>query len=448
MSNPLPERAGELDLIYRARLLRLRPTAEQAARLGRWAGAIRFVYNLALEQRRTFWRPGRTFNFVSQGREITELRAQVDWIADVSRVALDQALRDLDQAYRNWWSGRAEAPTYRKRGAGGFRLIGDEIRLRRTGRGAGRISLPKIGEIAVRLDAMPGGDIRSVTITERAGQWYASVLLAQERTAQITSEASIGIDRGIAVFAALSSGDLIAGANVGRKAARSLAIAQRRLSRKRKGSQNYRKQRMRVARVHARVSAARKDFLHKTSTTIAKSHGLVVLEALKVRNMTASASGTVEAPGRNVRQKAGLNRAILDQGWGTFAQMLAYKVEERGGHVLFVDPRNTSRTCSSCGVVDADSRDGVRFACRSCGHTAHADTNAAINILRRGSPSMPVEGASAPGEAGTSPALVGQTREGGSRSLIAKADGQVHAGGCRSKADQMPLPTHPMEGEG
>lgn len=410
--------------IYRARLLRLRPTPEQAERLGQWAGAVRYVYNLALEQRQTFWKPGRTFSYISQGREVTALRAQVDWIADVPRVCLDQALRDLDQAYRQWWSGKAKAPKFRARGGSGFRIAADEVRLRRTGRKAARLSLPKLGEIATRIDKLPHGEIRSVTLNERAGQWYASVLLRQEKPAHVTPAGNVGIDRGIAVFAALSSGELIEGPNVGRNAAQRLALTRRRLARKVRGSQNYRKQRRRVSRLHARVAAARKDFLHKTSTTIAKSHGLVVLEDLKVRNMTASASGTIEAPGENVRQKAGLNRAILDQGWGMFAGMLAYKLEERRGHLLFVPPHNTSRTCSSCGVVDADSRDGVRFACRSCGHTAHADTNAAVNILRRGSPLTPVETALAVAEAGTGPARAGQPHtRGGGRSLAAGAQG-------------------------
>jgi putative transposase len=139
---------------------------------------------------------------------------------------------------------------------------------------------------------------------------------------------------------------------------------------------------------------ARKDFLHKVSTDIAKSHGTVVVEALRVRNMTASAKGTAAKPGRNMRQKAGLNRAILDQGWGMFRLFLRYKLAERGSTLIEVPAAYTSQTCSACGIVDAASRrDQARFVCVGCGHEAHADTNAAINILRRaGSSSMPVEG--------------------------------------------------------
>lgn len=399
MSEPKPQLVGR---IFRTRVYRLYPTPAQAGRLAQWVGAVRFVYNLALEQRRLFWRPGRSFNAFSQGRELTSLRAEAEWLADAPRSALEQALRDLDAAYAALRRG-AGYPTPRKRGMNdALRLNAVDFTLRRTGRHAGQIRLPKIGEIHCRWDTAPGGERRSVTITRRAGKWYACIWYRREHEAPAPSTLPpVGIDRGVSVFAALSTGRLIAGPNVGRRAARALMLAQRRLARKRKGSNNYRKARLRVARLHARVSAARNDFLHKTSTAIAKSHGLVVLEDLKVRNMTASATGTVEAPGRNVRQKAGLNRAILDQGWGAFSRMLAYKLEERGGYLLTVDPKDTSRTCSACGVVDADSRDGTRFSCRSCGFQGHADWNAAVNILRRGTPPMPAEGASAPGETGT-----------------------------------------------
>jgi putative transposase len=143
-----------------------------------------------------------------------------------------------------------------------------------------------------------------------------------------------------------------------------------------------------------RVANAREDFLHKVSTDIAKNHGVVVVEALRVRNMSASAKGTIEAPGRKVRQKAGLNRSILDQGWHTFRMMLAYKLADRGGRLIEVDPANTSRTCAACGTIDKASRiSQARFACTGCGHGANADINAAINIKRRADGVLkPVEG--------------------------------------------------------
>ena len=205
----------------------------------------------------------------------------------------------------------------------------------------------------------------------------------------------VGIDRGVAVFAALSDGTNVAAVNHGKKALRALRKAQQSLSRKKRGSSNRRKAVRRVARIQMRVANARKNFLHEQTTIVANNHGTVVVEALKVRNMSASARGTPAAPGRNVRQKAGLNRAILDQGWGMFGVLLAYKLAERGGTIIECPAHYSSQTCAECGVVDARSRlDQARFVCTGCSHEANADTNAAVVILQRGldKSSKPVEG--------------------------------------------------------
>ena len=162
-----------------------------------------------------------------------------------------------------------------------------------------------------------------------------------------------------------------------------------------------------MARIQKQVADARKDFLHKQSTSIAKSHGLVVVEALQVRNMPASAKGTADAPGRRVRQKAGLNPAIVDQGWSLFRTMLDCKLADRGGRLVDVPAAYTRKTCSACGLVEAASRRGqARFICVGCGHAANVDSNAALNILRRADSALkPIEGNryKRPGEAGTTP---------------------------------------------
>lgn len=366
--------------MIRAHVYRLYPTAAQAERLGQWVGAVRLAYNLALEQRRQFWRPGRRFDFVTQGREVTALRAAVDWMQDVPREPLDQAIRDLDGAFRSWWAGRTAAPTFRQRGRNdSLRFPSpDAFRIERRSRRAGILHLPKMGAVRLRHDAAVNGEIRQATVSRRAGRWFVAVLCSTpDPVAQACGE-PVGIDRGITTFAALSTGEMIGPLNAGRRRTKALARAQRRLARKTRGSQNYKKQRNRVARLHMRVADARKDFLHKASTKIANSHGIVVLEDLKIGNMTRSASG------RGVRQKAGLNRSILDQGWGQFKTLLAYKLEERGGQLITVNPAYTSQTCSACGVIDADSRRQKVFACRSCGHMADADHNASLNILAAG----------------------------------------------------------------
>lgn len=383
-------------LLRKANTYRLYPTPGQAQQMAQIAGACRFVYNLALEQRRDWWRPGRTLNFASQCREVTALRAEVDWIKAVPVHTLQQALRDLDRAYQNFFSRRTAYPKPRKRGLDDSFRFPDPVSLRveRTGRCAGRIKLPKLGWVSLRGWYAVPGDIRSVTVSRRAGQWVAAVQWEREVADPMPSALPVvGIDRGVSVFAALSTGIHIAPANHGKKALRALRKAQRNLARKRKGSSNRRRQVRRVARIQMRAANARKDFLHKQSTIIAQNHGVVVLEKLEVRNMVRSASGTIEEPGRNVRQKAGLNRSILDQGWGMFGGFLGYKLPERGGFVAEVPARNSSRECYACGLVDAANRKGLRFLCVGCGHVKHADTNAAEVIKRRwDAPLKPVEG--------------------------------------------------------
>lgn len=384
-------------LFRKAHVYRLHPTPEQAAILGAWAGAARFIYNVCLEQRRDWYRPGRSFNYASQCREITALRAEVDWLRDVPVHALQQAAKDLDRAYQNWRAGRARPPTPRKRGLNdAFRLPDPAtFAFRRLSRRVGEVRFPKIGWMRLRWDKAIPGSVKNITIVRRAGIWTVAAQYEAEAADPAPSTLpAVGIDRGVSVFAALSTGAMIAPTNAGKRALRALARAQRKLARKKRGSANRRKQARRIARLHTRVANARKDFCHKASATIAKNHGTVVLEALKINNMTRSASGTMEKSGRNVRAKAGLNRSILDQGWGMFRTFLAYKLAERGGRLVEVPAQNTSRTCAACGCVDANSRSGQRFRCTICGHEAHADTNAAKVILRRaGSAPLPVEAA-------------------------------------------------------
>jgi putative transposase len=394
-------------LIRKANTYRLYPTPEQAQQMVEIAGSCRFVFNLALEQRRDWWKPGRTFNFASQCREVTMLRAEVDWLKAAPVHTLQQALKDLDRAYQNWWAGRAGYPTPRKKGLNDSFRFPDpvSIKVERTGNSSGRIKLPKLGWISLRGWYAIPGVVCNATVSRRAGQWHAAVKWQREVAEPVLSTLpAVGIDRGINVFAALSDGTMIAPVNHGKLALKALAKAQRVLARKKKGSSNRRKQRMRVAKIHMRVANARKDFLHKASTTIANSHGTVVLEKLKVRNMVRSARGTVEKPGRKVRQKSGLNRSILDQGWGMFGVFLGYKLPERGGEVGYVPARNSSRECFVCGLVDERNRNGIKFLCMGCGNVDHADTNASNVIKRRWDAALkPVEGirAKGPVEAGS-----------------------------------------------
>ena len=292
----------------------------------------------------------------------------------------------------------AAYPTPRKKGINDSFRFPDpvSIKVERTGKSSGRIKLPKLGWIKLRGWYVIPGNICNATVSRRAGLWTVAVQWQREVAEPILSNLpAVGIDRGIAVFAALSNGVNIAAVNHGKKALRALRRAQQSLARKKRGSSNRSKAIRRVAKIQMRVANSRKNFLHEQTTAIAKNHGTVVIEALKVRNMSASAKGTAEKPGKKVAQKAGLNRAILDQGWGTFRVMLIYKLADRGGVMIEVPAAYTSQTCAECGRLDARSRrNQARFVCTGCGHEANADTNAAIIILKRGLDKSlkPVEG--------------------------------------------------------
>ena len=197
------------------------------------AGACRFIYNLALEQRRDWYRPGRKFNFASQCREVTQLRAEVEWLKAAPVHTLQQALRDLDRAYQNWWAGRTGAPTPRKKGLNDSFRFPDpgDLRFKRTGTSSGQIKLPKLGWVKLRGWQSLPGNICNITVSRRAGHWYAAVQCERDI---IEPEAStlpvVGIDMGVAIFAALSDGTTIAPANHGKRALKALRRAQRALA--------------------------------------------------------------------------------------------------------------------------------------------------------------------------------------------------------------------------
>lgn len=373
-------------LVQRANLYRLEPTPEQASAFAQWAGACRYIYNLALEQRRDWHRPGRRFSYNQQQGEITQLRAEVDWIKAVPIHALQMAVRAVDNAFQRFFSGLGGYPQPRRKDRVDSFCLPDprHLDLKRLNKRHGAIKVPKVGWVKLRGYFPLGGELRTITISKKAGHWYASVAWrAVVADPAPKSGPTVGIDRGVAIFAALSDGTKIAPIHAFKRIEEPLAKAQRRLARKTKFSANWIKQKAKISRLHQKAANARKDYLHKLSTDIAKSHGVVKVEKLNVRGMSASASGTVAEPGRNVRAKSELNKSILDQGWHMFETMLAYKLAERGGELVKVDAAYTSQTCAECGIADRASRtDQATFKCTACGHENNADVNAARNILQ------------------------------------------------------------------
>jgi len=290
----------------------------------------------------------------------------------------------LELAYFNFFAKRAAFPRFKKKGnRDSFRYPDPkQIKLEREN---GRIFLPKLGWIRYRNSRLALGALRNVTVSSKGGKWFVSVLMRREVEQPLPHGPSTGIDVGIARFATLSDGTFLAPLNSFKKHEQRLAKYQRRMARKTKFSNNWKKAKGRVQRIHSSIANARNDFLHKATTQISKNHAMVCIEDLQVRNMSKSASGTLEAPGRKVAQKKGLNKAILDQGWGEFRRQLEYKTRWNGGEFVAVPAAYTSQTCPCCGHISRENRQTqALFACVSCGYENNADHVGAINVLAAG----------------------------------------------------------------
>lgn len=366
--------------VHRVQKYRLYPTEAQAEKLAEFASVTRFIYNLALEQRRDFWRQykratGRTLNYASQGRQLTQLRRENDWIKAVPANCQHGALQDLDKAFATFFRGGG-FPRFRKAGIHeSFEVKAADSRVRPLSAKFAQAFVPKIGWIKYRDTRPLEGSIRSTRFVCEKGAWFVCIGVRLDYEPPQSDLPAIGIDRGVTLALACSNGDTFKATDL-QDLDRQTRKAQRVLSRRKRGSNRYRKQRQAVASLKAKAARIRRDWQHKATTQICRHHGAVVIEDLKTRNMTRAATG-----------KRGLNRAILNIGWHSIETMLAYKLEERGGTLIKINPAYTSQTCSACGAIDKQSRESqARFACTSCGHEMNADHNAAINILRQGLP--------------------------------------------------------------
>ncbi len=370
---------------------RLLPSPAHEAALRRHCAHARFVWNLAVEQQ-SWWRPGRESppGYLEQCRQLTAARVEHPWLAAGSHTVQQQALRDFDQAMRNYFAGTHRKPTWRKAGRHeGFRIVAVKPgHVRRLSRKTGEVLVPKAGWVRFRWSrAVPAA--RSYRVTrDRAGRWHIAFAAVPEPVPGPGTGEVAGIDRGVAVTLALSDG-----ATYQAPAARPVERVQRRLSRAKRGSNRRARLKLRLTRLHARNADARKDWAERTSTQIARRYDLIRIEDLKVASMTRSARGTAGNPGRNVRQKAGLNRAILNSAWSLFATRLEQKAR---GRVEKISPAYTSQTCSQCGIIGREARESQAvFRCRSCGYCGNADVNAARNIAAghavtaRGGPGLP-----------------------------------------------------------
>ncbi|EPJ9238413.1 RNA-guided endonuclease InsQ/TnpB family protein [Escherichia coli] len=364
----------------------LRPGGQQEHEMRRFAGACRFVFNRALALQNENHEAGN--KYIPYGKMASWLvewknATGTQWLKDSPSQPLPQSLKDLERAYKNFFQKRAAFPRFKKRGQNDAFRYPQGVKLDQEN---SRIFLPKLGWMRYRNSRQVTGVVKNVTVSQSCGKWYISIQTESEVSTPVHPSASmVGLDAGVAKLATLSDGTVFEPVNSFQKNQKTLARLQRQLSRKVEFSNNWQKQKRKIQRLHSRIANIRRDYLHKVTTTVSKNHAMIVIEDLKVSNMSKSAAGTVSQPGRNVRAKSGLNRSVLDQGWYEMRRQLEYKQLWRGGQVLAVPPAYTSQRCTCCGHTAKENRlSQSQFRCQVCGYTANADVNGARNILAAG----------------------------------------------------------------
>lgn len=366
---------------------RLYPTARQTVALGQMLRDHCTMYNAALQERRDAYNQRKhSVRYGDQSGQLKDIRAD-DQYRRWSFSSQQQTLKRLDKAFQAFFRRvkHGETPGYpRFKPHQRFDTVtfihGDGGKFNGT-----TAKMQGVGTVKVKQHRPTSGTVKQFSVTREGRHWYINVVCV-DVPAQVRSltGAVVGIDRGVTHLLADSDGTFTANPRHYREGQDALAAAQQNLATKKRGSVRRRKAVQRVAAAHRKVRDQRRDFLHKLSRELVDAYDLIALEDLRIANMTRSAKGTAENPGTNVAAKSGLNKSILDAGWGVLQDMLIYKAESAGTDVVLVNPRNTSRTCHVCGHVSADNRHGEVFLCQRCGHSDHADTNAARNILGLG----------------------------------------------------------------
>jgi putative transposase len=365
----------------------LRPDGTQRRQMRRFAGSCRFVYNKALALQKARFEAGeKKLSYAGLCKLLTDWRngTEMPWLKDAPTHPLQQALKDLERAYTNFFAKRAGFPRFKKKGHHDRFRYPDPKQIRLDPANS-RLFLPKLGWLRYRNSRQALGTVKNLTVCLSCGKWFVSIQTERELERPLPQGGAVGIDLGVARFATLSDGTFYAPLNSFRRHASALRKRQQAMSRKQKFSNNWKKAKACIQRIHARIGNARRDYLHKASTAISQNHAMVCIEDLQVRNMSKSAAGSLEMPGKHVRAKAGLNKSILDQGWFEFRRQLDYKLSWKGGYLIVVPPQNTSRTCPLCNHVSAQNRrTQERFVCIKCGFEENADLVGAINTLRAG----------------------------------------------------------------
>lgn len=364
------------------------PNGEHVRMMRQFSGSCRFVYNkgLALNKER-YEKKEKRLGYAGLCALLPAWKIEHPFLSEVPAQALQQALKNLERAYANFFKKRAKFPKFHKKGQrNGFRIPQGF----KVDNANGRIKLPKLGWMRYRKSRDILGEAANISISESCGKWFVSIQTEREiERPKHPSGSSVGLDWGVARFFTLSDGQYENQLAPFKRFLPKLAKLQRQLAHKKKFSSNWKKAKARITKLHSKIANIRKDFTHKASNSISKNHAIVCIEDLQVTNMSASAAGTKDKPGKNVRAKSGLNRSILDASPFELRRQLEYKTVWRGGLLVPVPPQNTSRSCPCCEHVSKDNRKAQsEFVCVECGFSENADLVGAINIKRLGIASL------------------------------------------------------------
>lgn len=361
------------------------PNGEQVRNLRQFAGSCRFVYNkaLALNTERSTKKEKR-LGYSAVCAMLPDWKVEHQFLSDAPAQALQQALKNLERAYTNFFKKRAEFPAFKKKGQRESFRIPQGFEVDDTN---GRVKLPKIGWMRYRKSRSIAGKVKNVTVSESCGKWFVSIQTEREvESPRHTSTSAVGMDWGVVRFFTLSDGQYEDSCAPLKQFLPKLARLQRRLARKKKFSQNWKKAKARITKLHSRIANIRKDFVHKASNDISKNHAIVCIEDLQVKNMSKRST-------KKVAQKSGLNRSILDASPFEMRRQLGYKTLWKGGMLIVVPPQNTSRTCpvseGGCGHISVENRKSQsKFECVQCGFSANADWVGSVNIRDAGLASL------------------------------------------------------------
>lgn len=370
---------------------RLEPNPGHERVLAQSAGACRWLWNWALQYRQDIWLAAKSagatglaapVGYVHLSSLLPGLKKDHPWLSQAPHHALQYTLRSLDKAFKGFFAGTGGFPAFRRRGDRDglhfpdpkqFSVEGDWVRL------------PKLGWVRFRKSRPIEGRVRNISLTRSGTSWHVSFCVEGDFTRPNLGLAPIGIDLGVTTSVVLSDGTREGFPVATLTEEKRLRWLARSASGRVKGSNRRRRTLERLAKLRRHVSDRRRDAAHKLSTRLASSHGMIALEDLKVRRMTASAQGTLDVPGLNVKAKAALNRRFLANAHSDFRRMLAYKCERSGAQLVAVNPAYTSQTCSLCGHCAPENRKNQAvFLCAACGLQLGADLNAALNILAAG----------------------------------------------------------------